>query len=175
MRFSLVRGAAAALFAATFVAAPALADSPTLMGSFKNWYVYSMGADAGRVCYALSQPASMAPKGVKRDPVYIIISTWPARGVRNEPSVVAGYPYKDGNSAQIAVGADKFPMITQNTGTAGGAWIQAPADEVRLIEAMKHGVSLTVTGTSRRGTVTKDEYSLAGISAALDAIAAACK
>ena len=110
---------------AAFIAVPALAEAPTLMGSFKTWYVYSMGADVGRVCYALSQPASMAPKGVKRDPVYIIISTWPGRGVRNEPSVVAGYPYKDGSAAEIAVGADKFTLITQNSGTAGGAWIQA--------------------------------------------------
>jgi len=176
MRFPLsVRGVAAVLLTAALFIAPALAEAPTLMGSFKTWYVYSMGADTGRLCYALAQPASSTPKGAKRDPIYIIISTWPGRGVHNEPSIVPGYPYKDGSSVEIAVGADKFTLFTQNVGTAGGAWIQSPADEARLIEAMKHGVSMSVSGTSRRGTLTRDEYSLAGISAALDAIAATCK
>jgi hypothetical protein len=177
MRFPLsVRAVAAFVFGAALLVVPALAaEAPTLMGSFKNWYVYSMGADASRVCYALAQPASTLPKGARRDPIYIIISTWPARGVRNEPSIVPGYPYKDGVPAQIAIGNDKFTLFTANQGTAGGAWIQSPADEMRLIEAMKHGISMQVTGTSRRGTLTKDDYSLAGISAALDAIANACK
>ncbi len=176
MRISLpLRGAAAVFVAAALTAMPAKAEAPTLMGSFKSWYVYSTGADASRNCYALAQPASTNPKNVRRDPIYIIISTWPARGVRNEPSIVPGYPYKDGSTVEITIGTDKFTLFTQTTGTAGGAWIQAAADEVRLIEAMKRGVSMTVTGTSRRGTLTKDEYSLAGISAALDAIATACK
>lgn len=176
MTFSgFVRGAAAAIFAAAVLAVPARAEAPVLMGSFKSWYVYSVGADQSRVCYALSQPAAMLPKGARRDPSYIIISTWPGRGIRNEPSVVPGYPYKDGSSAEIHVGNDSFTMFTQNSGTAGGAWIKARDDEARLIETMKHGISMQINGTSRRGTNTKDTYSLAGLSAALDAIANACK
>jgi hypothetical protein len=145
------------------------------MGSFKAWYVYSMGADTTRVCYALAQPASTSPKNVRRDPIFIIISTWPGRGIRNEPSVVPGYPYKDGSTVEIAVGNDKFTLFTENKGTAGGAWIKDPVQEARLIDVMKRGISMKVSGTSRRGTLTVDEYSLAGISAALDAIANACK
>lgn len=176
MRFALmIRAALAAFVAALVLATPAAAEAPVLMGSFKTWYVYSVGADASRVCYALSQPASMAPKGVRRDPSYIIISTWPSRGVRNEPSVVPGYPYKEGSAAEIHVGQDTFTMFTQNQGTNGGAWIKAQTEEARLIEAMKHGISMQISGTSRRGTNTKDVYPLAGLSAALDAIANACK
>jgi hypothetical protein len=171
-----VRAVAVAFVAAAFAgsAAPA-AEAPTLMGSFKAWFVYSVGADRTRVCYALARPANSTPKGARRDPIYIIISTWPARGIRNEPSVVPGYPYKDGSTVEISVGNDKFTLFTQNQGTNGGAWIKSSEDEARLIQAMKGGISMRVTGTSRRGTVTRDEYSLAGISAALDAIANACK
>jgi hypothetical protein len=39
---------------------------------------------------------------------------------------------------------------------------------------MKKGKSMTVEGTSRRGTVSTDSYSLSGITAALDAITKAC-
>ena len=101
MRFKLVIAAAAAIVSGVLLAgAPALAEQPTLMGSFKSWYVYSVGADVNRVCYALSQPSATLPKGARRDPIYILISTWPARGIRNEPSVVSGYPYKEGVPAQ---------------------------------------------------------------------------
>jgi hypothetical protein len=170
-----VRGAIVAAFAAVVLAAPAFAEAPTLMGSFRAWYVYSVGADLTRTCYALAKPAASLPKGARRDPIYILISSWPGRGIRNEPSVVPGYPYKDGSSVTIAIGNDKFTLFTQNTGTAGGAWIKNQDDETRLIEAMKHGSSMVITGTSRRGTVTRDTYSLTGIGQALDAISSACK
>ena len=49
------------------------------------------------------------------------------------------------------------------------------ADEKKLIDAMKRGAEMSVTGTSSRGTLTRDNYSLAGISAALDKVAATCK
>lgn len=178
MRFSYFAGCAAAMGLAVAISASPAAGAaapPTLMGSFKSWYVYSTGAEGSRVCYALSQPSSSTPRSARRDPIYIIISTWPKRGVRNEPSIVPGYPYRDGSTVEVAIGADKFTLFTQNTGTAGAAWIKDGAQEARLIEAMKGGSSMSVSGTSKRGTLTRDEYSLAGISAALDAIAIACK
>jgi hypothetical protein len=44
-----------------------------------------------------------------------------------------------------------------------------------LVDALKAGSKMVVKGTSRRGTNTIDEYSLAGISAALDSVAKACQ
>jgi len=176
MRFPLsARGIAAAILCVVCISGSARAEAPTLMGSFKSWYVYSVGADATRVCYALSSPTATLPKGARRDPIYVIISTWPGRNVHNEPSFVPGYPYKDGSTVQIRVGNDIFTAFTKTTGTAGGAWIQQGSDEVHLIEAMRHGISMVVTGTSRRGTKTTDTYSLAGIADALEAIAKACR
>jgi hypothetical protein len=39
---------------------------------------------------------------------------------------------------------------------------------------MKSGNNMTVEGTSGRGTVTTDTYSLSGVTAGLDAIAKEC-
>ena len=39
---------------------------------------------------------------------------------------------------------------------------------------MKRGAQIVVTGTSQRGTVTHDTYSLAGLSDALDKIHESC-
>ncbi|MFO1113388.1 MAG: invasion associated locus B family protein [Rhodospirillales bacterium] len=43
-----------------------------------------------------------------------------------------------------------------------------------IVAAMKAGQKMTVRGTSARGTITTDTYSLSGFSAALAAIDKAC-
>jgi hypothetical protein len=160
-----------------FCAGSALAaeEKPALLDSFREWHVYSVGAGPDRLCYALSQPKQMNPANVNRDAVFFLISSWPGRKVRSEPSVVPGYQYKLGTKVQVQIGSDKFELFTKNDGSAGGAWLENPADEKRLVDAMKRGSEMSITGTSVRGTLTRDNYSLAGISAALDKIDATCK
>ena len=156
------------------VVVPASA-APAAIGSFKDWSVYSTGAGRDKVCYALAQPKSSDPKKAKRDPIFFLISTWPGRNVRNEPSVVPGYTFKEGAKVGIEVGSDKFELFTKNDGDSGGAWMENAADEKRLIDAMQRGSTMFVTSTSARGTLTRDSYSLGGIKAALDKVAATCK
>ena len=167
----------AALIAAGATIAPlaaAQADDPTLLGGFNAWSAYSNGTGDGKVCYALAQPTSKQPAKIKRDPVYFLINDWPKRGAKGEPEVVPGYQYKDNSKATVQVGSDKFDFFTKNEDGVGGAWVEQPADEVRLIDAMKRGQQIIVIGTSKRGTMTHDTYSLAGLSDALDKIHAAC-
>ena len=171
---------AISLLAAMFAALPAgvasaAEEKPALLGSFRDWHVYSVGAGADRLCYALSQPKQVNPANVNRGEVFFLISTWPGRRVRNEPSVVPGYPYPEGGKTQVQVGSDKFEFFTKNEGGNGGAWMEDPANERRLVDTLKRGSQMSITGTSVRGTLTRDNYSLAGISAALDKIDAECK
>jgi hypothetical protein len=166
--------AAGALVFAVLVCAPARAE-PTAIGSFKDWSVYRTDNGKDKVCYALAQPKSSEPKKAKRDPIFFLISTWPGRNVRNEPSVVPGYTFKEGAKVNIEVGSDKFELFTKNDGDSGGAWMENAADEKLLIDTMQRGQTMFVTGTSARGTLTRDSYSLGGIKAALDKVAATCK
>jgi len=161
--------------AAAAATAPAGEEKPSLLGSFKDWHAYSTGRGANRLCYVLSQPKQTNPGDVKRESVYFLISTWPGRKVRNEPSVVPGYAYKDGARTQVQIGTDKFEFFTKNDGSAGGAWMENPVDEKKLIESMKKGAGMTIIGVSERGTETKDNYSLAGLSAALQKVDTSCK
>lgn len=164
-----------AAIATVLFAAPAFADdNPTSLGDFKDWSAYTTGTANGKTCYALSQPKSSTPKTAKRDPVYFLISDWPARHAKAEPEVVPGYEYKDGSKVTVQVGSDKFELFTKNEGGSGAAWVQETADEARLIDSMRRGAEVIVTGTSSRGTLTRDVYSLDGISAALDKIHSAC-
>ena len=150
-------------------------EKPTLVGSFRDWHVYSMGAGTNRLCYALSEPKQKAPQNVRRGAPFFLLSTWPGRKIVNEPSIVNDYTYRSGAKAEAQIGAAKFEFFTKTEGSNNGGWMEDPADERKLVDAMKKGSDMVVSGTSSRGTLTKDTYSLAGISAAIDKVAEACK
>jgi invasion associated locus B (IalB) protein len=163
---------AAALLGTTAVAA-AQPQAATSIGSFKQWNAYTSNEAEGKMCFAASQPtdSKYEPTGVKgRDPVFFMITTIPAKKIKNEASTIIGYPFKEGSKATVDIDGTKFTMFTDKD----SAWIENPAQESQLIDAMKKGKKMSVAGTSRRGTTTTDAYSLSGISAALDAIAKAC-
>ena len=153
--------------------AAAAASGPTLLGQFGDWGAYSANSGGRVLCYALAKPASQAtvPAGRPRDPVYIFVSTRPAENVRNEVSVVIGYPFKPGSEANVDIGSAKYAMYTQ----ADGAWVKNPAEEARMVDAMRKGADLVVTGESGRGTKSTDRYALRGLAQALDRIAQECK
>ena len=154
-------------------AAPAGDTQPTLLGQYGDWGAYAASPGGAKVCFALAKPKTTKtePVGRKRDPSFVFVSTRPAENVKNEVSVIIGYPFKTSSDATAEVGTTKFAMYTQND----GAWIKNVAEEARMIDAMRKGADLTVKGTSGRGTQSTDQYSLKGLAQALDKIEQECK
>jgi len=146
---------------------------PTLLGQFGDWGAYTAANGGKKLCYALAKPSSQAtePANRPRDPAYIFVSTRPSENVRNEVSIVIGYPFKPGYEASVDIGAAKYVMYTQ----ADGAWIKNAAEEARMVDAMRRGSDLVITGESGRGTKSTDRYNLKGLSQALDRVAQECK
>ena len=146
---------------------------PTLLGQYGDWGAYTASPGGNKVCFALAKPKTTKtePAGRKRDPSYIFVSTRPAENVKNEVSVIIGYPFKTSSDATAEIGTAKFAMYTQND----GAWIKNVAEEARMVDAMRKGGDLTVKGTSGRGTQSTDQYSLKGLAQALDKIEQECK
>ncbi len=163
----LWRGAALLLILG---ASEAMAAGPTSLGASRDWDALMMTEGKNKSCYLRAAPRKSEPAGAKRGEVYLFITHRPASKVVNEISVIAGYPYKPGSSATLAIGKQKFSLFTEGD----GAWVENPADEARVIAAMKQGDKLTISGASARGTSTTDTYSLAGFSAALKTINKAC-
>ena len=178
VRISLLAALAAAVVAGALPSAASAADKdkPTTLGAFKSWTAYAAGTGDSKTCYTLAQPQSSLPKHAKRDPIFFLVSDWPARKTKGETEVVPGYKYKDGSKVTVEIGSDKFAFFTKNDGQGGDgtAWIEDLSSEGRMVDAMRRGSQMTVTGTSARGTLTRDTYSLGGISQALDAIHKAC-
>ncbi len=50
-----------------------------------------------------------------------------------------------------------------------------PAEEDRLVDALRKGADITIKGPSARGTETTDVFSLKGITQALDRVALDCR
>jgi hypothetical protein len=171
----MVKFVAFVIFAALLCpAAMAAEGGAVLLGQFKNWAAFSATVNGNKVCYALSRPRATEPRHVRRGKIYFLINDWPGRHAKGEAEVVAGYKYKDDSHVTVAIGGDKYTFFTRNNGDDGTAWILSLADGPKLIDAMRKGASAVVTGTSSRGTVTRDTYSLSGFTDALAKIDATC-
>jgi hypothetical protein len=159
----------------TLMVLPASAEPANLLGAFGNWTAYSTGSGSSLTCYALSKPRASRPATAMRSAVYLMVSDWPARKVKAEPQIVYGYQAKEGGSAALGVGSDKFTFFVRNTGKEGSAWLQQVSENPRLITAMQEGVSAVASGTSAKNTKTSDTYSLSGFNDALAKIHAVCQ
>ena len=168
----IVCAALAGLAIATLGAGAAPAQgAPKLVSQSGDWGVYMDTSGQGKICYALSQPKTRAPAGLSRDPAYFFVSTRTAENVKNEISVVMGFPLKEGSDATLTIGPASFDLYTRGS----GAWVRNVAEENRLLDAMKRGKDVVVKSSSVRGNVTTDTYSLSGISAAVDRAAQECR
>lgn len=167
-----MRLASAILAAAFFFAAsPAYAQTAKLLETFKDWQVFIHEANNEKVCFAASAPTQKLPEGVNRGSVFLYLTTWHKDNVRNEVSVKIGYTFKPESVPVVTVGSETFELYSKDD----KAFMRDPAEEEKLIAAMKQGASLTMTGLSSRGTETKDRYSLLGLTAALGHVEKACQ
>lgn len=176
---SFLAGILAATFA-LFLAVPpppaAAQAKPRPIGSFTDWEAFTYGDGQNRTCYVVSRPKSTEPEGVRRGDIYTMISHRPADKVRNEVSIYGGYPFRKDTPVQVAVGSNRFELVTfAEGGYEETAWAPDADADQRLVEAMKRGYTMTVVGVSERGTRTTDTYSLSGVTAALRTIDEACK
>ena len=148
-------------------------DQAVLLGQFGDWGAYRASPGGKKICFALSKPttANSEPAGRNRDASYAFVSTRPSEKVKNEISVIVGYPQKPGHDATATIGSATYAMYTQND----GAWVKNAAEESQMVDTMRKGADLVVKSESGRGTKTTDTYSLKGIAQALDRVAEECR
>ena len=160
--------------AAAMLGSCAIAFAQEDVGTFKSWTPFVQNDPDGKLSFVASQPQdskySQSISG--RDPAFFMITSIPAKGIRNEASTIIGYPFAPNAEVTVDVDGKKFSMFTSES-QGDTAWAVAE-QQAALVEAMKAGSRMTVQGKSKRGTISTDSYSLSGVTAALDKATAEC-
>lgn len=172
---SAPRAAAAAAAIAIAASSPVLAqDSTNVIGTEGDWTVFS--ASSPKECWAVSAPkstqnvdASGKPKEVTRGDIRLYVAYRPGQG--GEVSFSGGYPFAPDSTVEVNIGGNVFKLFTEGE----SAWTGSPSEDSKLVTALRGGSSAVISGHSARGTVTKDTFSLSGITAATNKAQGACK
>jgi hypothetical protein len=149
---------------------PLKAEELKEIGKFKDWQTMVLIEPTGTVCFAQSSPVLQAPKSNKRD-ARLFVTFRPNEKIIDEISASPGYEFNQNNSVTATSGKEKikFDIVQQ-----GFAWIADNKIEKRMVNVMKKGSRLMITGYNQNGSQTIDHYSLLGFSKAYDAAKTAC-
>ena len=151
-------------------ATAASAQDVTVIGTHGVWTAYSYQEDSGIVCYMASEPTKAEGNYTRRGDVFALVTHRPSEESLDVVSVVAGYAYKENSDVSLQIGSANYDMFTHGE----RAWNRDEETDKKMVQAMVRGSKLTVKGTSGRGTLTTDTYSLSGFTAAHKDITTAC-
>ncbi len=147
-------------------AGAAFAQGATKVGQHDAWGSYSYQGNNGKVCYVLSVPTQKSPSSLDHGDIYFSVSQMPGKNINFEPQFISGYDFKDGSNVTVTVGDKSFSLFTRGK----LAWMENAAEEPNLVAAMKAGATMSVKAVSGRGNNTSYEFSLRGVTAALNSI-----
>ena len=160
----------AAVLSGLLLAGPAAAQTIERISDHKAWSAFRYKQDGETVCYMASTPKKAEGDYSSRGDIFAIVTHRPASNRVGEVSINAGYTYKKESSVRLKIGSKNWDLFTDGT----SAWAPTAQEDTAIVKAMRAGSSMTVKGTSSRGTLTTDTYSLLGFSKALGAINKAC-
>ena len=164
---ALVLGAVPAIMLG---AVPALAQGGKLIDVFGDWSAFTEDEKGKPTCYAGSVPEKEEGEYTQRGVVLTLVTHRPAEKSFDVVSIQAGYIYRRGSEVEVTIGGRRFELFTRG----GHAWAKDSNSDRQLVAAMKGGRTMVVKGTSSRGTLTTDTYSLSGFTAAHGAMGKAC-
>ncbi len=144
---------------------------PKAVATFRDWSVFVRGDGDKKVCFAATEAKDKSPKSVNHGDIFFLVASWESGAATNQPSLMTGYDLNTRPEPTLRIGSDKWEMYTSEN----EAFIEASAEEERLVRAMRRGADMRVSAVSQRGTATSYVISLRGVSAALDRVAQECR
>ena len=166
---SLIRYFIILLFFVTFNN-QTIAEEVKKIGKFKDWETMVIKNNSKFVCFAQSKPVLQSPKSYKRE-ARLFVSFRPNEKIINEISITSGYEYNNENSITAKSGKHKykFDIAQENF-----AWLADNKMEKKMINTMKKGSRIMVSGYNQKGSQTIDHYSLLGFTKAYNTAKKSC-
>ena len=148
----------------------AIAEEVKKIGKFKDWETMVIKNNSKFVCFAQSKPVLQSPKSFKRE-ARLFVSFRPNEKIINEISITSGYEYNNENSIIAKSGKHKykFDIAQENF-----AWLADIKMEKKMINTMKKGSRIMVSGYNQKGSQTIDHYSLLGFTKAYNTAKKSC-
>ena len=148
----------------------AIAEEVKKIGKFKDWETMVIKNNSKFVCFAQSKPVLQSPKSYKRE-ARLFVSFRPNEKIINEISITSGYEFNNENSITAKSGKHKykFDIAQENF-----AWLADNKMEKKMINTMKKGSRIMVSGYNQEGSQTIDHYSLLGFTKAYGAAKKNC-
>ena len=148
----------------------AISEEVNKIGKFKDWETIVIKNDSEFVCFAQSKPVLQSPKSYKRE-ARLFVSFRPNEKILNEINITAGYKFNNQNSITAKSGRFKynFDIIQENF-----AWMADSKLEKKMINTMKKGSRIMISGYNQEGSQTIDHYSLLGFTKAYGAAKKNC-
>ena len=162
--FALALSVAAACLAGSVSAQ----DAGTRVAEASDWQVFE--GTGPKACWAVTAPRKTVNTRngrevtVRRGDILLFVTYQPARDVAGEVSFTGGYPFAKGSTATLEIDGATFELFTDGE----YAWPATPAEDRKIVTAMKRGADAIVTARSSRGTQTKDTFSLIGATAMIE-------
>lgn len=150
----------------TLCATPVAAQSVQALGEFRDWNAYSAADGTGQVCFAMSKPTDVSPPVDGYTQAYLYLTHRPSEGVTNEVNLVAGFNFAPDQPATLTVSGKSFNLFTQRD----AAWLLDATQNDDLAGALRAGSTVTIEGTSEKGILVTETFSLSGATAASRAI-----
>lgn len=157
---------APAVLVLALAAGPAAAQSVQALGEFRDWAAYSAADSNGQVCFAMSKPTDVSPPVDGYTQAYLYLTNRPSEGVANEVNLVAGFEFAPDQPATLSVGGQKFDLFTQKD----AAWLLDATQNDNLAGALRAGSTVVIEGTTDKGILVSQTFSLSGATAASRAI-----
>lgn len=133
--------------------------------------------DSPKECWGVSVPSQSVntrggkPAQVRRGDTMLFVTFRPGAGAKGEITFTPGYSYASGATVKVQIGSETFTLYTDGE----WAWTANANEDAALLAAMKRGAEATISGSSARGTDTRDTFSLMGFSAAMQEAEDRCK
>ena len=140
------------------------------LAKFNDWTAFAEGEGKNLACMAVSKPKKAEGNYSRRGDIFAIVTHLPGQNKWNEFSIVAGYNFQPNSNPDVTIGDMKFQLFTSGS----RAWSFSPSEDDKIVKFLKNSMKMKVVGTSSRGTITNDTYSLIGFSKAYQKINEAC-
>ena len=141
------------------------------LAKFNDWTAFAEGEGKNLACMAVSKPKKAEGNYSRRGDIFAIVTHLPGQNKWNEFSIVAGYNFQPNSNPDVTIGDIKFQLFTSGS----RAWSFSPSEDDKIVKYLKNSMKMKVVGTSSRGTITNDTYSLVGFSKAYQKINEPCK